>query len=112
VSGGHASVNGCVAGAVLGVACGFSSLPSHWIQRNCFPPITSRYICSSLSNIIPACIQNNLDMKSDRNFPRRKNMLIYFFVLYLFQVGFFILWWKADILLGWTQASGRTLIKS
>ena len=31
--GGHASVNGCVVGAVLGLATGYPALPSHWIHR-------------------------------------------------------------------------------
>lgn len=33
MTGGHASVNGCVVGAVLGLATGYTDLPSHWIHR-------------------------------------------------------------------------------
>jgi hypothetical protein len=82
LSGGHASVNGCVAGAVLGVACGFSSLPSHWIQRNRFPPITSRYICSSLTNIFPARIKITSRYKITEIISRGKKLLLFCFICF------------------------------
>jgi hypothetical protein len=50
------------------------------------------------------------DKKSDRNLIVERSCCFIFFCFICFKL--FFLWWKADILLGWIQASGRILIKS